>query len=489
MPDLPFTRRKALQAGGTAVSALFAGCTVVDSDASSSRGTCSPKSITIDPKTWSNARNDPENTNAAPDADIAFTAGRTVEANFQELVPPVGSPDGLYFVERDEDQEIIRAIDTDGGDRWRVAGTLTATEDVPEEYVRQIECLATDGRRIYAGVQFSIPEGDGPLPEPRTGMSAALYALDASDGTVEWVEPAWRPLDLKVDDTGRVYLASYSDANFRSAPSEYDDSLASHRDRRLRVRAFDARTGVECWRYAPQRGFLGQLRGAVAGIDIDEKTTRGQVIDGEYYYLPVMPSGSENGSTEIHVLDKSTGERVREIELPIRVYREMAIVGDTIFFDSDEFWDPDLRSSSSPSINAFELEGAARKWSSPHEDTGVYFLVAASAEAVIAYDYRNRTVALDPANGTETWSVDTPWLGARNRLPLVGGSVIVPTNDEDDPSLRTVTGLQVHDVMTGELLERFEFGTDVRFYGSVVAGEQLYVTLEADENRLIHLAR
>lgn len=228
---------------------------------------------------------------------------------------------------------------------------------------------------------LAVLRGSGPV-------QAGLYAVTA-DGERAWTTESWIGEPL-VGRDGRVYLAGHSAPSLREGDPDADRSQD-----RGRVRAFDLRSGEECWSH--DRGILGWDDDPLFDATAPLHAALGEDA------LVVAPRGRRL----LRLLDPETGEILADHDVDFSVERPPMLDG-TRLFAVEEARPPDP--GEGPSIVAYDLEREEVDWDQslagdplPYTPGRERFPFAVG-DGVVVGTNREETVAFDAADGSRLWS-------------------------------------------------------------------------------------
>jgi outer membrane protein assembly factor BamB len=227
-----------------------------------------------------------------------------------------------------------------------------------------------------------------------------LYALEANSGTEQWRAEVGKGGDRAFATPAVVKSVVYCvDASRRAG-----DSTVLH--------AYDAATGEEHWRFAPDRD--GHLRGAA-------------VVDGERVYVATREA-------LVFAVDLRTGDVQERYDVGSVSRTELAVVNGLMYVGTED-----------GDFHAIDIDTGEHRWSRQLSDEAIPISPPTVADGIVyAGDTAGGMHALDAATGDERWSAG---LGSLRSSPAVtGGGMYVGSNAG---SLRAVGGEDDQPLSTG----------------------------------------
>lgn len=331
----------------------------------------------MDPEEWTHPKADARHTGAVDGEVTRLERERVVETG-DVLLSPAADRTGVYSGTGGG----VYAHDRDGTERWVSGGQFRTLSDPPTRVLRGVSPPVVADGTLVANVSFR-PSSGGSGP-----VQAGLYAV-AADGERAWTAGSWIGAPL-VGRDGRVYLAGHSAPSLREG-----DPDAGRSQDRGRVRAFDLRSGEECWSH--DRGILGWDDDPL--FDADEPL---QAALGEEALVVAPPSGGL-----LRFLEPGTGEVLEDHDVDFGVDRPPMLDG-TMLYAVDERPPPGL--GEGLTIVAYDVERRAVEWSHslageplPYSPGRERFPFAVG-DGVVVGTSREETVAIDAADGRRLWS-------------------------------------------------------------------------------------
>ncbi|UIO99843.1 PQQ-like beta-propeller repeat protein [Halobaculum sp. CBA1158] len=338
----------------------------------------------------------------------------------EEPVVALAPFDGGVLAGTRGERGLLRLVDADGTERWRVEAAADVGSPAKETrfWYPFVAALATDGDRAYAAARryerrSGGDDGDGETDSARR-FESVVYAVEP-DGTVAWRSPARAsPIALATD--GDRLAVAY---NRCPEPAAHDAGLV----------VLDAAAGDERLRWDPRVG-VGSDAATPAGRDADSGTAdRGRAV-GDVALTPDGYAVASHADRRGYLLDRDGGVTAT-LEL-----------GATATCDPADGGEPE-RAYAYPNHvvagdgvvafvlgNTFPVEGRETDARHPAEHTAV---------------------GVDP-DGTERWRA--PVGGFAHHVASDGDALAVPTAQhfrERDPS---VHGVRLIDLADGRAQRR-----------------------------------
>ena len=361
--------------------------------------------------TWPLAHGDAANTNYRPDETVA-SEKPCIAWQVPSSAPLHATVVGNDIVLKGNADDHLTAWD-------RVTGEVAwSTEESMVDTLSYVRWPQIDDGTVYCSA-FNGRTSDKPV-----------YALDATDGTVQWSNALDTPTEVKTGTTvanGYVYVAATTNASTIYALSPEDGSVAWQRSIEGDVRIANTPFGVDADRvYVPlEQGDSGP--GGVLALDADSGTEAWYADIGSTSSSPTVGPDrlyvTNNAEETIHAVDKTTGEKQWGFETLNGSDEAPALADGEVYYATGD-------------KEVYRLDAATGRpqWKGTIDTRGYGTSVTVTSDTVLVggddVDGTPGLYAFDRADGTERWKFTTG-LSTQVSPAVVGGVIYLSVGSHD----------------------------------------------------------